>query len=209
MADEAHDMLIKRPDRKVRPRPHALTPMKTFEQFRVLLSPARVEIYEFLQAVAPCSVAELAAVSGRPADGLYPHLRQLERIGAVEVVDREPKGRVTEAIYDLTGDDVDFDFRGRKKLGDKVISLAAELFIRLGRTALRDAVEAGILDYEKKNVVLRNAMTWLTDDDVVEVRKHALAIVDILDRGRKAGKGRRYQYLQLLVPSVRPGRRQA
>ncbi|MEM7807328.1 MAG: hypothetical protein AAF561_04385, partial [Planctomycetota bacterium] len=59
------------------------------------------------------------------------------------------------------------------------------------------------------NVVLRNAMTWLTDDDVVEVRKHALAIVDILDRGRKAGKGRRYQYLQLLVPSVRPGRRQA
>src|SRR3954462_6760860 len=51
-------------------------------EIELLASPTRIELVDTLEALGgEASVAELAAQLGRPADGLYYHLRQLAEGG--------------------------------------------------------------------------------------------------------------------------------
>src|SRR5688500_18528922 len=59
----------------------------------LLASPTRIEIVDTLESLGSAvSVAELAAALGRPADGLYYHLRQLAAGGLIEQ-EAAPEGR--------------------------------------------------------------------------------------------------------------------
>ena len=59
--------------------------LENAREISLLASPARIEIVDTLEALgAAVSVAELAARLGRPADGLYYHLRQLAAGGLIE-----------------------------------------------------------------------------------------------------------------------------
>src|SRR5213075_1958557 len=53
------------------------------DQMRVLSSPARQELLDVLARMGSVSLTELGAVLGRPADGLYYHVRLLQRRGLV------------------------------------------------------------------------------------------------------------------------------
>src|SRR4051812_38683008 len=57
------------------------SPISKAPQIRALSSPARQDILDAVTAIGPCSVAELAAAVGKPADGLYYHIRQLLEVG--------------------------------------------------------------------------------------------------------------------------------
>src|SRR5262245_47733719 len=46
-----------------------------------LASPVRQEIIDTLEALGGATIAELAGALGRPADGLYYHVRRLVRAG--------------------------------------------------------------------------------------------------------------------------------
>jgi hypothetical protein len=48
-------------------------------QIETLSSPIRQDIVDTIDALGSCSVAELAKVLGRPADGLYYHVKALQR----------------------------------------------------------------------------------------------------------------------------------
>ena len=43
--------------------------------WRTMIAPARIEIIEAMRCAAPCAIAEIAELLGRPADGLYRHIR--------------------------------------------------------------------------------------------------------------------------------------
>ena len=59
--------------------------IESADQIAMLASPTRMEIVMTLEALAsPTTVAELAAEMGRPADGLYYHLRALVSSGLLE-----------------------------------------------------------------------------------------------------------------------------
>ncbi|MFM8732529.1 MAG: winged helix-turn-helix domain-containing protein, partial [Phycisphaerales bacterium] len=53
------------------------------DDWAVMMAPVRFELVEVMRDIAPCSVGELADAVDRPADSIYPHLRQLVRIGVV------------------------------------------------------------------------------------------------------------------------------
>jgi predicted transcriptional regulator len=57
------------------------SPIAGARQIRALASPIRQDILDALTAIGPCSVSELAAAIGRPADGLYYHIRHLLKAG--------------------------------------------------------------------------------------------------------------------------------
>ena len=48
-----------------------------------MMAPVRFELIEAMRSIAPCSIRELALALDRPADTLYPHVRQLLKIGVV------------------------------------------------------------------------------------------------------------------------------
>jgi DNA-binding transcriptional ArsR family regulator len=70
-------------------------------RIRVLASPVRHELVDTLSALGGrASVAQLAVQLGRPADGLYYHLRVLQKSGLIEELPAEEGG---ERIYRLAG----------------------------------------------------------------------------------------------------------
>src|SRR5262245_36779568 len=71
----------------------AARPIENADEIALLASPARIELIDTLEALGgEATVAELAAQLGRPADGLYYHLRQLAE-GGLLVEEATPDGR--------------------------------------------------------------------------------------------------------------------
>ena len=60
-----------------------LFPVRERAQIEALASPARQEVADGLQAIGPCSIADLADLLGRAPDSLYYHVRKLEKVGLV------------------------------------------------------------------------------------------------------------------------------
>lgn len=86
--------------RKRRQTPFLISGLK---QMRAVTSPVRQEIVDGVSAIGPCSIAALAAFLGRPASGLYFHVRQLERAGLLVRTDVvRDKGRPS-ALLDVPG----------------------------------------------------------------------------------------------------------
>src|SRR3954463_6659873 len=56
-------------------------PIADARQIRALASPIRQDILDAVTAIGPCSVAQLAVALGKPADGLYYHIRRLLDVG--------------------------------------------------------------------------------------------------------------------------------
>jgi DNA-binding transcriptional ArsR family regulator len=67
------------------------------EQACVALQPVRIQILERLGE--PKSASSLAPGLGIPRQQVNYHLRELERIGLVELVEERKKGNVTERLY--------------------------------------------------------------------------------------------------------------
>lgn len=53
------------------------------QQIATLASPVRIALVDALEAIGPCSVAELATAVGAKPDAIYYHLRLLEKRGLV------------------------------------------------------------------------------------------------------------------------------
>ena len=115
------------------------------DEISLLASPTRIEIVDTLEALGEAvSVAELAAAVGRPADGLYYHLRQLAEGGLIEE-EAAPDGR---------------RYRSRTRKGDRL-----RLRYRPGSTANADAV--GRVAASVLRVAGRDFARALADPDTV------------------------------------------
>src|SRR5882672_8834046 len=60
-------------------------PIKTVRRIALLASAVRQDILDSVDAIGPCSVAELARVLGRSPHGLYHHLKRLERARLIKL----------------------------------------------------------------------------------------------------------------------------
>jgi DNA-binding transcriptional ArsR family regulator len=69
------------------------SPLSEPRQIRALASPMRQDIMDAVAAIGPCSVAELAAAIGKPADGLYYHVKRLLDVGLLAEVRGGGNGR--------------------------------------------------------------------------------------------------------------------
>lgn len=96
------------PSRSRAARPTRATPAPTGRapawgpaQWAALHSPARFELYSLAEGAAPCSISDLARLSGRRASSLYRHVAALERAKFLVATDRRRAGRRFETIYAL------------------------------------------------------------------------------------------------------------
>lgn len=69
------------------------------EQLEALASPARQEIVDTVIALGRCSIREIAEALGRPADGLYYHIRALVQVGLLVEASSRTTGQREEALY--------------------------------------------------------------------------------------------------------------
>jgi DNA-binding transcriptional ArsR family regulator len=178
--------------------------ISTPAQWRAVASPARFEMIEFMRALAPCSLAELAEGMDRPADSLYHHIRRLEKAGIARVVDRRKAGRQTEAVYDLTGDDLKLDFDASTGKNAKAITQLVAAVSRLAQRTFTAAVASdAMLGDPVKRFAIRSDSAWLDDDQLARVRDLLAQIVEIFETNKSSRHGKLYYLHAILSPIVR------
>ena len=75
--------------------------IRSVKQIRSLRAPARQQIVDAIAALRRCSASEIAKNLGKPADGLYYHLRFLLKAGLIVVAGKRETTRRDEILYEL------------------------------------------------------------------------------------------------------------
>lgn len=173
-----------------------------------LASPLRIELIGALQTHGPASIRELATRMERPADGLYHHVRLLQKAGVVRVESERKVGRRMETVYALTAK----RFVGQADPAspenrEATIRMAQAVLRLAGREHIR-AVEAKEEESEGRAPRLHTSRqkAWLTGEALVELHGYLRKIEQLLCEQNEKRQGRLFALTTLLVPLV-PRRR--
>lgn len=148
---------------------------------------------------------ELAVWLDRAADGLYHHLRCLERAGLVRVDAVRQVGRHRERVYELASEELRFDVdpsTGRNT--DGMLRLARAHLKRADRL-LTDATEGGEvrLDRPAKNTHVRGDEAWLTDEELDRVDALLGELRAVFASAKRRRRGRLHAITVVMSPVVR------
>jgi DNA-binding transcriptional ArsR family regulator len=117
--------------------------LTTPRQVAAVASPLRIEILEHLELAGRSSVADLAALMGRPATALHYHLNVLHAAGIVRVAGQRRAGRRNESLFQLAAPAfaVPGKPRDRRSVADATRTVGATL--RLAQRESARALGAG------------------------------------------------------------------
>lgn len=173
------------------------------EQIAAMSSPLRMAILDRLEALGPCSVAELAESLERPADALYYHVRKLLDVGLLEEAGTRATSRRDEVIY---------GFPHRRwhiayELDDPDnVAAVNDATASILRRAARD-FEGGLthpgakVQGPERNLWSLRLEARLGREDLRELNRHLRAIVEILRKPRPArGRGTLFALSWILAP---------
>ena len=166
---------------------HLITTPKAWAAY---IAPVRLEIVETMRMVAPCSIAELAAATDRPADTLYRHIEKLRKVGVVVEAGVRRSGRRFEQVFDLAGDDFRPQLRDTSpRVVNKMFEDATKSIAKILLRTTRDAAAAEQIVYgpDERNASVKFEHAWLTPEDFAQLRELFVGVKRFMD-ARKASK---------------------
>ena len=177
-------------------------------EIEVLASPTRIELVDTVEALGSASVAELAGQLGRPADGLYYHLRQLAAAGLlVEEATAEGKRYSAHMPH---GEGLRLRYRPGATANAKAVGNVAASVLRIaGRDFKRaladpDACVEGAL----RELWAARGKGWVGDRELAEINRLLLRLTTLLRRPRSATRDRLIVLSWILAPvDAKPARR--
>jgi DNA-binding transcriptional ArsR family regulator len=183
-----------------RPPVHFITTPKAWA---VYIAPVRLEIVETMRMVAPCSIAELATATDRPADTLYRHIEKLRKVGVVVEAGVRRSGRRFEQVFDLAGDDFRSQFRDSSaRAANKMFELSTRSIAKILLRTTRDAAAAEQIVYstDKRNASVKFEHAWLTPEEFAELRELFVGVKRFMDARKARREGRLYLAAFAAVP---------
>lgn len=180
------------------------------DQLAALASPARQEVLDGVQAAGPCSIAQLAAHLGRPADSLYYHIRKLTDLGLLVEVGSRPAGPRPEAVYDVPGRPMRLRYRPADSANRRAVAKIVAGAVRLGDRDFRAALSLPGLVTEGpgRNVWGGRFKGWLSPEDLQEVNRHLTALGQLLTDSEPREGAQLHSLMFVLAPvAPKPARR--
>lgn len=181
------------------------------EQIALLASPIRIDIVDTLEALGgTVSVAELATELGRPADGLYYHLRQLAAGGLIEEEDA-PDGRRYRTCS-CPGERLRLRYEpGDTPNAHAVARVAASQLRVSGRDFERALADpAAVVEGPLRTLWASRTTGWVDARDLAEINDLLTRLSDLVQRPRGDRAGQLIALSWVLAPlAVRPARRGA
>jgi DNA-binding transcriptional ArsR family regulator len=178
-------------------------------EIALLASPARIEIVDTLEAHGSAiSVADLAQQLGRPADGLYYHLRQLADGGLIEE-EVGTEGRLYRTRSRI-GDRLRLRYRpGATANAEAVGRVAASVLRVAGRDfahALADP--AAIVEGSQRELWAARGKGWVGPAELAEINRMLTRVMDLLQGPRSARRDKLVAVSWVLSPvQEKPSRR--
>jgi len=181
------------------------------KEIELLVSPTRIEIVDTLEALGgEASVAELAAQLGRPADGLYYHLRQLAAGGLVE-----EEAALDGRRYRLPtrrGERLALRYRPGATENAKAVERVASSVLRIaGRDFARALGDPEtIVEGEHRELWTSRLKGWVGPSELAEINRLLNRLGKLLHRPRTAERDRLVALSWVLAPiDAKPARRAA
>lgn len=162
-------------------------------EIALLASPTRIEIADTLEALgAAVTVAELAAALGRPADGLYYHLRRLADGGLVEET-ASPEGK-RYRTRTRGGERLRLRYRpGATANADAVGRVAASVLRVAGRDFARALADPDtVVDGPRRELWVARGKGWVDATDLAEINRLLARLMDLVQQpAATPGRARR------------------
>jgi len=183
--------------------------IRKHDQLAAIVSPLRQEILDVMARVGIASLAELAAILGRSADGLYYHVRVLMRVGLLRPAGSRTTGGRNEALIRAAASEFALRYAGSPPKEAKAAVAIVGSMMRLGTRDFRRGLlgPGNMLDGPRREVWALRSTGWLSPTELVAVNRR---IRDLNDTVRSApgetGK-RLYAVTILLTPLNRQPRR--
>lgn len=182
-------------------------------ELRAIRSAVRQEILDTIIAMGGrCSVTELAAELGRPADGLYYHVKALHRAGLLEEAGRQPARRGNETVYRIPGRARTLQIRYRPEDRDNVAAVTgiADNLLRMTARDFRSGYAPGraVVSGKHRNLWAARNKGWLSRDELAEVNALLNRLIDLFNQPRSPERDKLYALTTVLAPlEVREARR--
>jgi hypothetical protein len=152
--------------------PRKTYPIADRGQLACLASAVRQEIVDTVQALGECSITAMAEALGRPADGLYYHVKALVECGLLVRKGTARNNRREEVIYSTPG-----SLKLVYRPGDRSnMKLICKIVDSLLNTAQRD-FNAGFksdlcrVEGERRNLWAGRSKGWLSREELAEVNE--------------------------------------
>lgn len=178
----------------------------------LLASPTRIEIVDTLEAFGSAvSVAELAAALGRPADGLYYHLRQLADGGLIEE-QAAPDGR-RYRLRTRKGNRLRLRYKpGATANADAVGRVAASVLRVAGRDFARALADPdSVVEGPRRELWAARGKGWVDAADLAEINRLLGRLMERVQRpAHERPRGKLIALSWVLAPvEAKPARRGA
>lgn len=184
-------------------------PLEAAAKIELLASPTRIEIVDTLEAFGgPVSVAELAAQLGRPADGLYYHLRRLTAGGLIEE-EITAEGRRYRALA-RSGDRLRLRYRPGANANAQAVGRVAASVLRVaGRDFARAIADPdSVVEGPQRELWAARGKGWVGAGELAEINRLLTRLMDLLQQPRDARHDRLVSLSWVLAPlDPKPSRR--
>lgn len=174
-------------------------------RLRALASPVRQEIVDTLQSLGRASIAELARRLGRPADGLYYHVRALVAVGLV--VDAGPRaaGRGEERVYRTFAPGRPLRLRYRPDHRPSAAALR-RLVGSMVRAARRDfdvglSLPGAAVQGKRRALWAGRNTGWLSPAELERCNELLAELGELLSRGPSRERPRMFALTYVLAPA--------
>lgn len=170
------------------------------DQLKALASPVRQELLDLLARTGPASAAELGKLTGRPADGLYYHLRALQRAGLISSEESRARGGRSEELFRSVHREPALRHDPSPRGNSPAVTSIAASMLRLGiRDFRRAAASSDIRTRGPGRELWALRVTgWLSPTEVAEVNRRIRTLRDAV--GKPRSKGKLYSITILLTP---------
>lgn len=173
----------------------------------LLASPTRIEIIDTLEALGGAvTVAELAHHLGRPADGLYYHLRPLVAGGLVE----ECSAPDARRYRTRAGVRLELRYRPGANANARAVERVADSVLRVARRDFARALAdpATVATGARRELWAARAKGWVDGTELAEINRLLGRLMDLLQRPRRSPGDRLVALAWVLAPlDEKPARR--
>lgn len=170
---------------------------------RAVASPVRAAIVDALESAAPATIAQIASAVGYPPDGLYYHLRVLERMRLV--VRSAPEKETGAVRFDLPGHPATLRYRLDDKRQGRAMSKVVATMVRCAERSFRRAFAPGLATAKgpERNLRAGRRTAWLTAGELRELNRYIERIHALFGAGRPQRPGARlHEFTYVLAPII-------
>lgn len=178
--------------------------IRALHQIEALVSTVRQEIVDTVAALGTCSIAEVADALGRPADGLYYHVRALLDAGLlVDAGERETSRRPEALVRAPTRGVMRLKYAPEDSRNVAAINKVVASMLRSAERDFRAGFDPqAVCSGRQRNLNASRQKAWLSKADVREINDLLLRLQELLSQSTPE-PGRELHSLTVVMAPIR------